>query len=214
MSTHFSILAGNSMDRRAWQATINGVSESDTAEQISLTHSLTHLLFRRYWGRNWVTVLVVESFWCLSLLFFYFFPISCVKRQEVVTTWNKMRNKTAGDLWYSLDRRLTAQEGRKSGVVLLTVKQKDDHTLPKDHEKKEMFPGDYPVNHSWAGTDRLQSLQNSALCSLQIQIECGSLNDCTHGFPVIRNCLCIVTWEILQFGEHNYCLTLALFYYL
>ena len=164
--------------------------------QLSKFHSLTHLPFSRYWGRNWVTVLVVESFWFLSLLFFYFIPISCVKRQEVVTTWNKMRNKTAGDFWYSFWQKADSSGRKEIWSGAITVKQKDDHTLPKDHEKKEVFPGDYPINHSWAGTDRLQSLQNSALCSLQIQqFECGSLNDCTHGFPVIRNCLCIVTWE-------------------
>ena len=172
MATHFRILAENSMDRRAWHATINGLSkESDTTEQISLTHSLifSSKILGQKLSHSISGRILFISFLAFLLLLSYFM---CQRTlgQEVVTTWSKIRNKTAGDFRYSFDRRLTAQEGRKSGVVLLTVKQKDDHTLPKDHEKKGGFPGDYPINHSWAGTDRLQSLQNSALCSLLISV--------------------------------------------
>ena len=78
-----------------------------------------------------------------------------------------------------------------SGAV--TAKQKDDHTLPKHHEKKEMFPGDYPINHSWADTDRLQSLKIVLCVPFRFNRLSGSLNDYTRGFSVIRNSLCIVT---------------------
>ena len=72
MATHFSILAENSMDRRAWQAIINVVLESDTAQQISLTHSpslqkilgqkLSHSISGRILLVSFLAFLLLHSF--------------------------------------------------------------------------------------------------------------------------------------------------------
>ena len=42
MATNSSILAKNSMNRAAWRATVYGVAESDSTEQI--THIHTHII--------------------------------------------------------------------------------------------------------------------------------------------------------------------------
>ena len=41
MATHSSILAWNSVDRGAWQATVHGAAESDTTERLTLSLIIT-----------------------------------------------------------------------------------------------------------------------------------------------------------------------------
>lgn len=149
-----------------------------------------HLLFRKYKGRDWVTVLVVQtntgSFPCVLLRLCYF---TCQRTlAQGVATWKKIKEQDSRRPLIFFWQKVDSSESR-SGVVLLQSAQIrwSQSTLAcclRTVRRRQSFQGIPLLTTHGEGTDRLQWFQNSALPSLQISEMGESLNDYIHGFPI------------------------------